>query len=82
MTLEIRRNINWLFKTDINLQKGVDHPGHRPYRPVHRSSAALQTATFATVASKFGQQSPGIYIGAALLSALFVVWLFDIVGFR
>jgi hypothetical protein len=75
-------NINRMRLFETNLQKGVDHIEHRPYRPVHRSSAALQTASNATVASKFGQQSPGFYIGEASLSALFVVWLFDIVGFR
>jgi hypothetical protein len=61
---------------------GVDCARSAPYRPAHRSEAALEKDGIAVVASKVGQQSPGSNIGVPLLSASFVVWLFDIVGFR
>ena len=49
-----------------------------PFTAAARHS--FETAS-CSVAYKDGQQSPGIKIGAALLSASFVEWLFDIVGF-
>ena len=64
------------------VQKGVDRLTLRPYRPVHRSGAALGKEP-----NCYGRQ----HIRAAVLRfqhrggfvvRMFVVWLFDIVGFR
>jgi hypothetical protein len=74
-TAEFRKNAEFF-------QKVFDRLKSPPYRPVHRSGAATRKGL-----KRYGRQQirtavPGIKIGEALLSASFVVWLFDIVGFR
>ena len=69
-------------QTETKVQKVVDRLGSPPYRPVHRSGAALSTERNCHGRQQIRTAVPRSQIGEALLSACFVVWLFDIVGFR